>query len=340
MVTALILHHSSDLDGYGSAVVAIKWLEEQNFYIKTRTIPVNYNAYNFNYIKLAINQINEEDDVAWVFVLDFSLKTNEMKWLIDNSQKVFWCDHHPTIQNTLKEVKHYLNEKSVSIQDIAVINDWTKNYFFNFDFTNEKAAILLTWEMLNPNIKPNKYIKYINNLDLWKFDNHEIIYFREFVYKLLWKNYKFLKSFIFDKQLLNTEFKDVILDKTIDTIGKIFIEKKNDQIKKTVNKFISGYLNGYNTCVINNTISEINSDVLNYMCREHNYDIALSYFDDLVNNTKGFSARCIRDDINVGQIVRQFGGGGHAKAAGFSINLQEGNDLIQKIKHGKKHEIK
>ncbi len=333
MVTALILHHSSDLDGYGSAVVAIKWLEEQNFYIKTKTIPVNYNVYNFNYIQRTVNQINQTDPV-WVFILDFSLKTKEMKWLIDNSQKVFWCDHHPTIQNTVKDVETYLDEKQVSIQNTAVISDRTKNYFFNFDFTGEKAAILLTWEMLNPNIEANTYIKYINNLDLWKFDDYKIIYFREFIYKLLWKNYKFLKCFIFNNQLLNTNIKDDKLQEIINTVGKIFIEKKNDQIQRTTQKFVSGKLKGYKACLFNNTISEINSDVLNYMCREQKYDIALSYFDDLVNNTKGFSIRCVRDDIDVAEIVKQFGGGGHSKAAGFSINLQDGNELIQKIKRG------
>jgi len=313
MVTAIILHHSSDLDGYGSAVTAIKWLEEQNFYIKIKMVPINYNIYNFRNIQSMINEINKTSTV-WVFILDFS---------------------HQTIEPLTIKIEEYLQDKQIC--KFAVTNDKQKNYFFNFDFTNEKAAIHLTWEMLNENIAPNIYINYINNLDLWKFDKHEIIYFREFVYKLTWKNYKFLKSFIFNQQILN--LKGEQLDEVINTVGKLFIDKKNDQLKKTANKFISGYLNNFKACVFNNTISEINSDMLNYMCREHGYDIALSYYDDLVNDVRGFSIRCVNEKIHVGKIAKKFGGGGHKKAAGFSIKLENGNDFIQKIKNGKKENI-
>ena len=336
MVTALIIHHSSDLDGYGSACVAIQYLESQKFYIKTKTIPINYNIYDFNRIKNIIKEI-KKDGYLWVFILDFSLSENETKWIIDNCDKLFWADHHPPIIPVVKSVKKYLIDNKQTIHKTSVLNDRRKNYFFNFDLNEEnptKAAILLIHEMLYPNKKENKFIRFINNLDLWKMDSIEIVHFREFIHKLPWKNYKVLKHFIFNHSIFKTEIPKEIVEELIDVFGSVFLAKKKEQIKKAKNRFIEGRYKNYKVCIINNTNSEINNELLNSMCVEDKYDFAISYFDNLVNNLRGFSIRTMRDDIKVNEIAKKYNGGGHKKSSGFSLKLEDGIDFVNKLING------
>ena len=329
MITSLIIHHSADLDGYGSAAVAINYLESQKFYIKTKTIPINYNVYNFEKIKEIIDEINSQS-YLWIFVLDFSLSTEEMKWMIDNCNKFFWCDHHPTVQDTVENVTNYIKSNGEKIYNRAVINNRKKNYFFNFNFDNDKAAILLTHEMLY-NTEANNYIKYISNLDLWKIDDPNIIYFREFIHSFPWKNYKRLKQFIFTGKLdKNSTASKEEMEQLIQLVGRVFIEKKKEQIDKIKTRFKSGKLENYKICIINNTNAEINSEMLNQMCQQ-GYDVAISYFDDLVNNVRGFSLRSVEDNIIVNKIAKKYGGGGHPKAAGFSLSIDEGHEFVKKM---------
>jgi len=330
---ALILHHSSDLDGYGSAVVALKFLKEQNDYIDSIQIPVNYNSYDFKSIQNTIYNLQKLGEV-WIFVLDFSFEEKEMEWLIEKSSKLFWCDHHPTIQKRVNNIREKLITKNIDI--FNNFNQYgEQKLFFNFDFNNKQAAIALTWYLLFSNEPIPTFIKHINNADLWKFDDPKTIYFKEFVYSLEWKNYKFLTDLLFNNYLterFNNE--EYSLEYIIDDIGKLLSKSKKRQIKSKQKHFIKGYIENYSACIINNTNNEINSDVLNYMCKEHNFDISLSYFDDLVNNKKIFSIRSIKENIDVGLIAKKFNGGGHKKAAGFSLSLSDGNIFLQKFTSG------
>ncbi len=334
MVEALIIHHSSDIDGYGSASVAIQFLENQKFYIKTKTVPINYNVYDFNRIKKIILDIKQKN-YLWVFIVDFSLSSDETKWIIDNCDKLFWCDHHSSDEliSTIEEVQQYLVENNQKIYQTAVINDRRKNYFFKFDLNRdnpEKAAILLTYEMLFPNDPPNKYVQYISNLDLWKLDEIKIVNFREFIHKLPWKNYKKLKHFIFNGTIHKSKIPKEVVDELIDVFGSTFLSKKKQQIEKISSRFVFGKFHNYTCCVINNTNSEINSELLNYMCM-NGVDIAMSYYDDLINDVRGFSLRTMRDDINLTEIASSLNGGGHKKASGFSLPLEKGIKLVNEI---------
>ncbi len=333
MISSFILHHRSDIDGYGSAAIAAQYLDNFPFYIESNTVPVNHNVYDFNKIK---NFISKSKGHVWIFVLDFTFSEKEMKWLVDNSDKFFWVDHHSTVYETYKNITKYITEDGSRIwKEIDPKDKYFKKYFIDFDNNNEQAAIKLIYNMLFPKNDENTYVNYISDIDIWKIASPETINFREFIHKMPWKNYKFLKSIIFKNKFINSVISEESTLPIIYKFGEIFQQRKREQVSKACKRFISGIYNGYKICIVNNTNSEINNEILNNMCAKEKFDIAFSYFDDLVNDNRGFSIRTNRDDIHVGKLAEKLGtGGGHPKSAGFSIKLQKGIELINLMTKG------
>ena len=66
----------------------------------------------------------------------------------------------------------------------------------------------------------------------------------------------------------------------------------------------------------------------NYLAEKYSYCIDYVV---IINLQQGLSFRCIKDNINVGQIATVFGGGGHVCAAGCSIDAPDIDSAVAEI---------
>ncbi len=303
----VIIHHSKDLDGYGSAVLVLKYLIN-NFNIEKKhikTFPVDYNSYNFNNI---IKHINKD---TIVYVLDFCLKEHEMNNICEICQKLIFCDHHIKSKDIIDNLNYENIEK-----------------IFNFENEKYSACGLIYEYLFKENFENNYLVESINNSDIWKFNKDYFKPIISFICSLTWKDYDLLRKLIFDKTLydqLFTKEQMFVLGKTF----SISYEKYIESLISGESGFITTY-NNHKCFVINNTNGSINSEMLNKALYKYNLDIAISYSDILKTEMKRvFSLRSI--EIDVCEIASKFGGGGHVKASGFDMPLKKGIEFIDEL---------
>ena len=351
---AVITHHSQDLDGYMSGICAIKFIEDLEPFIRIKTIPVNYNMYSFEKIEGLIKKSKQKNIINIVFVLDFCFLEQEMFKLLELSDVFIFIDHHEGVKSIVSNLENYIeNHNCQLLRSFSSFNlssylvDLARNrekigtklkpclINFNPDPESSEAACYLTYKSLFMTDPPN-VIKYASEIDTYQISSPETIYFREFIDNCPWRNYTFLKELVFKNKLLYWNNSFVETDEIISNIGKLMREKKEQQVENNLERFVRGYLKFedriYSVCVCNSTNGSIKNEIMNGICKREGCDIGIIYYDNLIQNSRIFSLRTLKDDVPLHIIAKKIGnGGGHQKAVGFSLPLDEGVKFVNQL---------
>lgn len=222
-----------------------------------------------------------------VYMVDVSTNTEDMKKLKETVDKFIYIDHHISKINELKD----------------------KNLTFAGIQRSGIAACQLTWEWFSDNKCP-KVIELLGNYDVFNLFENVL----EFQYGM--------RSYDTDPN--NIEFWKKCIenddDKYIESIvnqGKTILKYLKTIDEKTINNnsFIT-YINGYKALVINST--NFTSMIFDNYQDIDDIDICV-VFCWIKNQWKiGFYAN--NDNVDVSSIAKQYGGGGHKKAAGCFVN--------------------
>jgi len=307
MNSSLIIHHSKDLDGFGSACLIIEKLiniDKTHTKQQIKTFPVDANSYNFN------NIISSIDNTKDVYILDFCLTLNEMLEIQSKCHNLIFIDHHISSNEISQKLKEYNNTIVV------------------FDCSNERySACGLVYSYYFNNYPPNYLVDAINYSDILKSTNEFTRSIISFLSIIPWKNYNVLREILFREQLNNIK----ISKELINIIGKMKVINNEKYIETLIigNVGTIGEYNGIKCFIINNTNGSINSEMLNKSLYKHNVKLAISYSDILNENKRIFSLRSI--DVNSYDIAKLYNGGGHEYAAGFSMSLNDGVKFVNKI---------
>ena len=171
----------------------------------------------------------------------------------------------------------------------------------HFDMT--KSGAMLSWEFFHPGKEPPKFIRYIMDRDLWTW---ELEYSKEFSAAFDMVPFEFEE---FEKFEDDSVFDDAVKR------GSYILAYSKTVVKKVCEKAQLRKLNEKDVLVVNAShwMSEIGSRLA------PDCDFALIwYWDHEVKHTK-VSLRAFHDTVDVGEVAKQFGGGGHRKAAGFQL---------------------
>jgi oligoribonuclease NrnB/cAMP/cGMP phosphodiesterase (DHH superfamily) len=171
----------------------------------------------------------------------------------------------------------------------------------HFDMSHSGA--MLSWKFFHPGKEAPRMIKFIEDRDLWKW---EIPYSKEF-------------SAAFDMVKFDFEEFDKYLDDSeVDSAqerGAYILAYSKTVISKITKHAAPRKMSGLDVLVVNSShwMSEIGA-ALSPKC-----DFALIWYFDHESNQAKVSLRSHHDDSDVSEIAKRFGGGGHRKAAGFSL---------------------
>lgn len=312
----VLLYHHIDLDGFG-ALILMKYLE--------REFP-NLTVSN---IKCATDaEIIYDDNTTidlyifdYIFIADLSIKTVKTAKLLESLNNsglnIYIVDHHPTA---------------------LWLNDYDYANIIPHDLDNGivTCGTSLLFDLLNDNdnncIKlDNKYVTdFINNVKeydtfLWKRTKNKKA-----------ENLNLLIKFSLDKNEFVTDIVDILYSSSY-VLGdddnenwlKLFIYSGiisneinlSEKLYKTINVNIKGkdLMCGY--LYINNYYSEIG----NALCERHpDIDFMM-----MINRNNGkVSFRSVKD-INLTEIVKPLGGGGHKLAAGCTLPSYKYNCSIE-----------
>ena len=213
-----------------------------------------------------------------VVILDFSFDNKTTKKLIKEANNLLVIDHHKSAM--------------VELHDIS-----------NTIFDMSKSGATMAWEFFHPGKEPPKFIQYITDRDLWKW---ELPYSKEFSAAFDMVPFEFEE---FEKYEDDSVFDDAVKR------GSFILAYSKTVVKKVCEKAVSRKYKGMDVLVVNSShwMSEIGAKL------SPDCDFALIWFYDHDEQRTKVSLRAFHDHIDVSEIAKTFKGGGHKKAAGFTL---------------------
>lgn len=254
--------------------------------------------------KVQIEDISPDETV---YIVDYSIPKEDMLRLFEITKKIFWIDHHQTAIQKYEGFPY----------SIAGIRG-----------NDDESGCLLTWKWFNGDKEPPLFVKLIDDWDTWKHQLH----YTEF----------FITAFNAE---LNTDPNNFMLwnnlenNSTIQNMinNGIIMLKYRDGYCKSVMKHIGAEVEFEGLKVFACNIPHANSKFFNYIVNlglvtktyidngkivpehEHvDYDALMPYYYDLNKHLWTYSLYSCRPEVDVGDICKKHGGGGHKNAAGFS----------------------
>jgi oligoribonuclease NrnB/cAMP/cGMP phosphodiesterase (DHH superfamily) len=227
---------------------------------------------------------------AKVVIVDFALPLEDMQRLRETTELI-WIDHHKS-----------------AIEELAALSDLPGRRSI------DEAACVLTWRVFYPDHSLPDAVKYIGDRDIWRMALEETPAFGEGLYQedtrpandALWQ------------PLLDDD--DELVRKLIEH-GQVLHQARLKSIWRTVAR--EGFevrFEGHKTLVINDR----GSGELGVYSRQRGYEVAYCYIDRLHEGKLTTRVTLYSDKVDVSEIARKFGGGGHAGAAGFSFERSSG----------------
>lgn len=220
---------------------------------------------------------------ASVIIVDFSYKPEVMKRITERALSVTWVDHHAT-------AKDYPYQHLPGLRHFG---------------DKQKAGCELTWEFFFPETKMPMAVQLIGDYDKWALKMKDS--------KIFYEGMKLLDSSPTSEiwvDLLSDNHNDV---ESIIKCGKIAMQYRDNYCTNLRKSF------GYETEIAGHKAYACNQ----YMFGSGGfgemfgaYPICIAY----IHNGETFTVSMYSETIDVGQIAKMYGGGGHKGASGFVCN--------------------
>lgn len=286
-----IIYHHKCIDGFSGFYLFLKTN-------KWKSKPIVYPDFPFS------NKCPPNIDGKNVIVIDVAYKPKIIKQIADKAKKLLFIDHHKTIIND--------------------INNLNLKYPHKIVYDVNECGASLVWKYFFKNKKKPLFLKYIrdNDLGIWEFKNTfnlissiEVNYPRNPDIKTLkkWDDLLIEKNIkkLIEKGRIYNEYKKYIINNTKPIFkyfpSNKFVNKKNSIINKKGKYKVAVVMYGCpDISIVGKTIME-----------KTNVDFCLIWRYNIKNKLYTISLRSTY--IDVGEIAKIFGGGGHKLAAGFSL---------------------
>ncbi len=226
-----------------------------------------------------------------VYLVDFSYKRSVLEVLREQAASVTILDHHQTAEADLKD-----------LPGIHAV----------FDLNRSGARI--TWDYFFPNIAPPALLLHIEDRDLWRFAIRKTreIQAAVFAYPYDFKTWDYLMSA--DLQQLAVE-------------GEAIERKHFKDIRELIGVVTRRMtIGGYNVSVANLPYT-LTSDAGHILAKDEPF--AGCYWD--TPQGRVFSLRSTDGGVDVAEVAKQYGGGGHRHASGFRLSFADASKLEMEL---------
>jgi len=225
-----------------------------------------------------------------VFVVDFSFSVEEMAAL-DTKAQLFWIDHHKSAIEKMEDYPRLIN----GIRKIG------------------RAGCELTWEYLYPAGALPDTVWLLGRYDVWKHDEDERI--MPFQYGMRQHGNTLPESSIWVEYLRA----DALLISQIVKTGAIVLSYQNAQNAMYAKGMsYEAEFEGHRAIIINRAYG--NSQLFDSVYDPEKHDIMIVF--GVKPKEFKYSIYSVKPEIDVSEIAKKYGGGGHAGAAGFFSETQ------------------
>lgn len=226
-----------------------------------------------------------------IVLADFSYPLDIMQRMIPDAGSITIIDHHVSAARELQP-----------LLDAGEIDGI---------FDMQKSGAMLTWEWFHPGEPAPRLLEYIQDRDLYRFELPDSRAISSALFS--WP-----QDFEIWDRLMGGDLEELRQD-------GIAIERKHQRDIRALIKSGTRRMQ-----LLNHEVPVINvpftmaSDAGNLLAQDAPF--AVCYWDD--SNGCVFSLRSGAQGVDVSEIARSFGGGGHRHAAGFSLSFEEAEKLL------------
>lgn len=276
----VIIYHD-DNDGRLSAAIMLKKLKQESDPLSVVCIPATYDR-----AEAIVKGVATGDEV---YMLDFSVSSDQFEELIRKSKFLAWIDHHKTAIEAVDKRAQALVPGLRS---------------------TEKAACLLTWEYCFPKEEAPLAVKLVADRDAWKWEFGQQT--AEFHYGLA-THYTHPNAGVWDVLLTSAVGTHKIQSDgrlALKTIGQRFKE-----IREAV--AFDTEIDGYKARAMNIAIAgsaAFGAEGWETGALPKDVDICCQYY----HNGSVFTVSMYSETVDVSELCKKRGGGGHKGAAGFT----------------------
>lgn len=285
-----VIYHRNCSDGFTSAWACYRRWPHATF------IPYGYDD-------APPTEVDPFIDSRHVLIVDFSFKRDVLDYLSMSARSIVVLDHHKTADAELRDVLGFYDE-----DDLMDKIGFGPRVFAQFDMN--KSGARLSWEFAFPRVTSPKLIDYVEDRDIWRWllpDSREIN--------------DYVGSFDFDFETWNS-LADALSTPSGRQNAVMIGQALNRRKIKDIDSIIKtnaheGTIDGFNPVMIANMPGHLASDAGNILCHENPHALfsATYYFDEY--GRQKWSLRS--NGFDVSEVAKLHGGGGHQKAAGFTV---------------------
>jgi len=215
-----------------------------------------------------------------VVIVDFSYPRVVLEDLHDRCASLLVKDHHRTAET-----------------DLAGLDYCT--------FDMEKSGAMLAWEHFCPDDSPAPLIMYVQDRDLWQF---RLPFSREIA--------AWMRSWPMDFEQWNHANLQLELElQKVVSEGKAILRFQSRCVEQMCEQAVWMELGGYRVPVANATL--FFSEVGEKLCEMYQEAPFAAYYFDRADGKQQWGLRS-KGGFDVSEVAKQFGGGGHSAAAGFT----------------------
>jgi oligoribonuclease NrnB/cAMP/cGMP phosphodiesterase (DHH superfamily) len=229
-----------------------------------------------------------------VLIVDFSYKAPVLRQMAKTAASITVLDHH---KSALEDLREFVGEVIGGGQNVEVVFDMAK------------SGAMLAWEYAHPDTSPPALVLHVQDRDLWTF---ELEGTREIHAALMSHPYHFETwDGLADMIEPGSEMRNRII-----VSGQAILRAQAQAVAEAIALTRRTITIGGHTVPVANIPKSMASDAANIMAEGHPF--AACYFDTAAGKRE-FSLRSRPDGADVAKIAEAFGGGGHARAAGFTV---------------------
>lgn len=220
------------------------------------------------------------DGTKDLFILDFSYSREICDQLAEQYQLVV-LDHHESAQIALKDAPYAI-------------------------FDMKKAGCELAWEYFFPAAQLPDLLAYVADRDLWTWEL---------------PNSKEVNAWITSLPKRFSKWAAVAMSGVgHDAIqgGKAILDSYQHLLEIMADGAGTTTIHGHPAVVVNNSLA-LHSELADLLLQRHPEAALVAIYQDRASGTRKYSLRTKRTDLDLSAIARQYGGGGHRKAAGFEL---------------------
>jgi uncharacterized protein len=222
-----------------------------------------------------------------VILVDFSYKKDVLENMLKKAASITILDHHISAEEDLS----------------GLLRTGKINGLFDMN----KSGAMLAWEWFNLEQQVPELIKHIQDRDLWQFKLEGT---REINAALASYPYDFK---VWDKLMASGAQELDSLKRDGEAIERKLQQDIKQLISSGVRRMIIG---GYNVPVLNASSAYV-SDAGHIMSIGEHF--AACYWDHA--DGRSFSLRSSEEGVDVAEVAKKYGGGGHEHAAGFTMDI-------------------